>query len=323
MKLHAIIRHSAVLLTSLFLMSCGLVPLPAANGNQVTEKCAESGAKPWYEWRAVRGGYLVGGEPAQGRRRLELLEPIAVAAYANDLFIADGAHRAVFRYDLVSDTLTRFASLAGRAGDVDLFVDAGFSLLIADGGKGVIERFDLQGTRLQTVRDDLNLPRPTAVVFDPARGEIVAADRLRGYLLRVSRLGAIVGSYGAGFDLGSRIGNIVALAQGPRELYAVDQAERIVHVFNTELMLHRVIGKGVLGIPQAVAVDDYQRVFVQDNADDTVKVFSKGLLSYPLSKPADGSFAQVFDLWSEGGFLYVADTLNSQVQILRLIPPCE
>ena len=67
-------------------------------------------------------------------------------------------------------------------------------------------------------------------------------------------------------------------------------------------------------------VDAENRVFVSDFSDHAIKVYERGRLVARAGHPGGGlgQFRHISDLWMDEGLLYVADSLNGRVQILRV-----
>ncbi len=293
--------------------------------------CVRAGENPLALQQIVARGRLEytgdrNGRP-RGARRLEylsLLFPKAVAARANDVFIYDAGHRTIFKFDRALRTLTEFTRTSAGQPDVDLYVDDDRSVFVVDSDKGDVRQYGPHGELLQQYSDAENLRRPIAVVVGPNPTEILVADGFKAIVLAFNRLGAVSGSFGTRIGRGILFEEISALARSDEETFIVDKLAPTVYVFGRGGVLHHAFGEYVLEQPGAVAVGDYQRVFVADLVDNTIQVFRGPEHETAIQGDdfPEFSFQHVFDLWYSDGFLYVADGLNGRVGVLRVLPPC-
>ena len=74
--------------------------------------------------------------------------------------------------------------------------------------------------------------------------------------------------------------------------------------------------------PTSLVVDAHNRAYVGDYMTNTIHVYVDGVYVYSLGRSGSalGQFKRIADLWLEAGFLYVADSLNGRIQILRVTP---
>ena len=70
-------------------------------------------------------------------------------------------------------------------------------------------------------------------------------------------------------------------------------------------------------------MDRFNRVFVSDSFDNTLKVFEQGQLvaSVGGSGVLPTSFNRVTGLWIDQNMLYVVDSLNARIQTFHIAPP--
>ena len=322
-------RQILSLIGCMALVGCGLLREdPGFDNLKVSAAgCASIGESPLVFWASVTHGRL---SATSDRRDFEtstpinLIFPVAVAAYANELFIADSGHRAVLRFDQALDTLTVFTKLDVDLSAMDLYLDDDLSLYVVDARNAQVLRFDENGRILQRFQNSANLAHPVAVVTDRARAQVLVADRLYAQVLKFNQLGTLTGAISVAPG-GAQFDTTVAMARRGDELYVVDQQAHRVHVIGLDRAFQSYFGTADLKRPVAVAADRYGRILVADDADNAIKVFSEDELEVTVGPRAPAgrfAFAQVSDLWVDEDFLYVADAVNSTVQVFQILSPC-
>ena len=248
---------------------------------------------------------------------LQLISPAAVAARGNYIYIADSGRRQIFRYDTGEQSMTPFAAYAGSAlGNIAVASD--FSLYVVDINTQKVLHFSADGRELRPFENSLEMARPVAVVVDPVNGQVSVADSLRNHVVVFNSLGRVLSVLRS--DEGR---SIEAMASGPDGLYLVDRVGRKILVIGKDGRDLYTIGAGALKHPGAVAVDRFNRVFVSDSFDNTIKVFEQGkmLASFPGGGAVPAGFNRITSLWLEQNMLYVADSMNARIQTFRITPP--
>lgn len=254
--------------------------------------------------------------------RINLRIPVAVAASPGTIYIADAGHHAIFRYELASNSISWFATLPDTNFSTRLFLDDDLSLYVLDQLNAEILQFDLMGRLVQKFRHSAELPQPVAVIVSRGRREIIVADTLRGHLLKFDPLGGTIGVLGSRAAGAMQFDNIVAMARGPDGIYLVDKLQHSIHHVRDDR--HDTFGNDDLVLPGQIAVDEYKRVFVADNADTAIKIFQAGK-RIALNKDGGSAgkrFQQITGLWAGNGFLYVADAQRASIEIFNIAPPC-
>lgn len=247
------------------------------------------------------------------------LAPAAVAARGNFIFVADAARRQIFRYDLGQQTMTVLADYpSGNITGIDVASD--LSLYVADSGVRQIMHFSWDGRVLPPIGQGADIEQAVAVVVDDIKGRVLVADAMGNRVLNFNRLGYLQSAFE---PLQAR--SIAAMAQGPDGVYLVDRLSRQVVVTGLDGSDRYTFGEGRLRDPAAIAVDRFNRVFVSDSFDNTIKVFQHGdqIGSFGGTGPAQAQFNRITSLWLEQNMLYVSDSVNARIQIFRIEPPAE
>lgn len=245
--------------------------------------------------------------------------PTLVAARNTYLYVVDAGRRQIFRYDSMQQAMTPFADyVAASVRSIALAGD--LSLYVLDGGTRQVLHFSVDGRLLSRFGNELEMPHPVAMLFDEASGQILVADSLYNHVVVLNGFGHIVAALKP-----AAARSIEAMASGPDGLYLADSAGRQVVVVGRNGEPRYTLGQEVLVHPKAIAVDRYNRVFVSDGFDNTIRIFEQRTLVASIggsgAAPAPASFGHVTGLWLEQDVLYVADSLNGRIQTFQVAPP--
>jgi DNA-binding beta-propeller fold protein YncE len=245
------------------------------------------------------------------------IAPAAVAARGNYIFVADSGRHQIFRYDTAQQSMIPIADYSGGAmGNIAVASD--LSLYVADLNSQKVFHFSVDGRLLRTFDNALELTRPIAVLVNATNGQVAVADSLRNHVVVFNSLGRVLSVLRS--DEGR---SIEAMAGGPDGLYLVDRVGRKIVVIGQDGRDRYTLGVGTLKFPGAIAVDRFNRVFVSDSFDNTIKVFENGkmLASFAGGGAVPAGFNRITSLWLEQNMLYVADSLHARIQIFRIAPP--
>lgn len=275
-------------------------------------------------WDIIDGGIL-GGNSLTGLEYIRFMRPVAVAARGPYIYIVDDGLGKLFLYDRDTRNLTVLKDLRQLvSGEVtDIFVNRDLSYYLADRDGGRVLHFDREGNLIRVFEDQINLGRPVAVVQDQAEGWTYIADGFNDDILVYNRAGLLVGVIGIRGSGAGKLRGVTGFALGPEGYYvATRYGEHRVQVFGQDGGFVKGFQKDTVVFPLAVAVDSQNRAFVGDYLDNTIKVYVDGIFVYSLgiSGSAPGQFRRVTDLWLDDGFLYVADSLNGRIQVLKVTP---
>lgn len=273
-------------------------------------------------WETITSG-VVGGNLLTGQEYLRLMRPVAVAVRGPLIYIVDDGLNMLLRYHRDSGDLEILKDLrrivSGTVTDIYVASDLTYYLADYDGGR--VLHYDRNGNELLVIEDKVNLGRPVAVVVDEATGYIYIADGFNDDVLVYNRAGLLAGAIGERGEGPGRFLGITAFALGPDGYYvATRYGETRVQVMAEDGRFLKTFQKDALIFPISIAVGADRRAFVGDYLTDTIKVFEDGRYVYSLGRSgtAPGQFKRIADLWLEAGYLYVADSLNGRIQVLKI-----
>ncbi len=329
-------RGCALSLAAIMLSACattaGLLGMGVEQTTQTqrAEQCESDRAKPLARWSTISGTLLgesdaAGSTQATRTQRVRLLSPVSVAVQSNYVFIADAGARVIYRFDRALQTVRVFAQVPDMSPDARIRVDRALSVYLADPSRAGVIQFDLDGRVLQSYKNANHLTRPVAVAIDDARGELFAADGLAARVLAFNRAGTLSHSIGSSNAVEQSFGSIGAMALSADQLFVADTLTRKVHALSATGAYRYHFGSEELQQPVALAIDEWQRVYVADDGDNTIKVYRGGRFEAVVGAPGDAAglgFHRIQDLTVQDGHLYIADTGSATVQILRIKPPC-
>lgn len=309
----------------LMLSGCEAIPSKVGGGYPLTG--AFSGERLLQPERALTGGRLtavsgkIGVFSAQPKAGTftRFVYPTAVAARGPDVYVVDSGLGAVFRFDLTRNEMTVLNGAPSHIG-TKLYILGDLSVYVLDQSRGRVLHFARSGQLIQIFGDDVNLGRPVDLTVDEHRGLVVVGDGLYNQLVVFHLAGQASYPVVAQRQGENALQNVTAIASGQDGVYVADQICRCIHLISPEGRMLRVFGNNSIFQPEAIAVDRYDRVFVSDRLDNSLKIFSGGSL---IAKVAAGEIGvrQLGDVWADENWLYVTDSLGAQVQILHLLPP--
>lgn len=275
------------------------------------------------EWRgSISGGLLAPGAGQPASRYVNFVQPTAVAARGNFVFLVDAGARRLYRYDRTTQRLVAFAGLSPSAG-WGLYAAPDMSLYVSEPAARRISHYGWDGRLINVFSDDANLGRPAAFAVDGGTGAVLVADALYHRIVAFNSLGRALYIIRSCQAKAAGMDSLTAMALTRDEIYLVDRIAKRVVVQQRHGTACRVLGEDSLMDPGAIAVDRFGRVYVSDNYDDTIKIFSptgRPLGAYGGSGAGSRHFNHIAGLWIDENTLYVADSLNGRIQMLLIRP---
>ena len=310
--------------------TAGLVGFGKVSEEQIASVSCLSEDKLLDRWASI-SGVLQGrprrtpANPNPPLERVRLIAPTAVAAQSVDVFIADTAQKKIFKYDRATQIISTFVDVPDMGNVVQLYVDRGLSVYLADQFSAKTTQYDIDGRVLQVFENAAELPQPVAVAVDDVQAEIFVADQLRAHALVFNRAGGINRVINAPRSGKTLIQSLAAMAFADNQLYLVDSVNHEVHAMSPTGAFRFSFGADELVTPGAITVDSGNRVFVADTMTNSIKVYKGGEFEREIGGQGtelSNEFLLISGLWADNDLLYVADSADASVKIFRILPPC-
>lgn len=307
------------------------VAAQSATGSTLpTASVAVAGDEPILTyWETVYGGLL--GSSGASSKLLDVLtggefvalsQPTAIAIRDNWLYVVDQGLELVLRIDRVSQRVERLLELKGTTkGEIaDIYVAADESFYLADTFGSRVLHFKPNGRLLRSFQNKLNLVRPVAIGENPQTGEILVADSEFDHVLLFDANGTLLAAVGGRGNEPGQFLNVTAMARGPDGFYVGARVGQRIQALSPAGDYLYSFPQGTVIFPLAMAADDNFRVFVGDYMDNSIKVYERGRFVASIGNTGvePGRFKRITDMCVDRGFLYVADSLNSRIQVLRI-----
>ncbi len=277
------------------------------------------------------GSQSLGGYAGQFQRmiigkedEIKLVEPVAVGGTEGLLYIVDAGAKIVYKYDLAIDEIVPVKDIAihfkGSMGNIYVAKDRSF-YIVDSIGKQVLH-FGEMGELKTRFQDYANLSRPIDVLVDEESGDVLVADGSFSHIIVFNELGKTVRAIGRRGTGPGRFRAITSITSGADGLFVLDRLELPAQVISMDGEYQYSFGESDLIFPTSITVDRDQRVYISDRSDNTIRVYQHGqlLMKFGGGGSAPGRFRIITGLWVSGDLLYVADSLNERVQVLRINP---
>ncbi|TPW17892.1 MAG: hypothetical protein FD130_482 [Halothiobacillaceae bacterium] len=261
--------------------------------------------------RAITGGDYI-----------RLVRPVAVCVRGDFVYIVDMGLQLVLRLNRSTGVVERMAELRGVVtGDVaDIFVTKDMSFYVTDTFGGRVLFFSPEGRLQRSFTNGLNLVHPVAVMEDEATESVLVADGEFDHILVFNQMGDPYTTLGGRGEEPGKFLNITAMASDGRAFYVAARVGQRIQVLSRQSEYLYSFEQESIRFPLALAVDDRTRLFASDYLDNTIKIYERGRLinSFGGTGVTPGRFKRITDLWLDGDLLYVADSLNGRVQVMKV-----
>ena len=255
-----------------------------------------------------------------------LSRPVAVAAIGPTIYIADADDEIIYRYDTELETLVELLD-TGAVTDKEIssiFVDVDGSFYVSVPATGRVHLFDPDGRERQVFENKENLASPVSIALKN-NGDIIVADGSYDRLVTFNNIGWALFSKGGRGDGPLEFNRIVDIAQQRDTIYLVDTYNDYVQHLTLEGKFIDSFKRTEVERPSAIAADREGRVYISDRMDDSIKIYHHGKLLEVFGSTGmdEGEFNLITDMWIDQDLLYIADSLNARIQILRIISEAE
>jgi len=255
---------------------------------------------------------------------VKLQNPVAVGGVDGVLYIVDAGPKVVYKYDLVTSEIEPIEEIAthfsGDPGNIYVARDHSFYIVDTIGQK--VLHFSEHGELRTTFQDLANLSRPMDVIVNEKTGDVLVADGSFSHIVVFNPIGKAISAIGRRGTGPGRFRAITFMTSGADGLYVLDRLELPVQVIDWQGNYRYSFGESELLYPNAIAVDKDQRAFISDRSTNNIQVYQDGqlIMTFGGGGSAPGRFRLISGLWVNGNLLYVADSLNQRVQVLRINP---
>ena len=246
----------------------------------------------------------------------KLVNPADLAAFGNDLYVADQGNGTLFRIDVVTQ---RFHALARvpLAGRVRIRTGPDGSVYVLRPDRSEILRMTPGGRALLRYGDIAVVPRPIDLVLEPLQRRIWVLDASGG-LYEFMPTGRLLHQIG---DT-EREPLITMFAPGPRQLLSLDASCHCILRLNADGFVVARFGIGSVRLPTTAEIDRYGRLWVVDAADGLIKIFANESLIGSI-RPISLGMAQVSALTFDHDRAYMADGAGGRILAFALLAPGE
>ncbi|NPB06463.1 MAG: 6-bladed beta-propeller [Aquificae bacterium] len=309
-------RLLLVLLTFSFLWSKVVWPPPPEEPRvewvRVIEKPEDLGVKKGF-WEKLKS-FLFGEEQEE-----RIIKPAGVYADEELFAVADQGLKGVLLVDLKKK---KYRVVYGFPSPVDL-VRYRNELFVSDSVLGKVLVVSLKKAKVVGEVGTGLLRRPVGLALDHARNRLYVVDALKNKVFvfdpKTKKLL---------FSFGERLARPTYCALDRKgNLYVSDSLNAKVRIFSPEGKLVFSFGKrgntvGSFANPRGITVDREGHVYVGDTLFSVIQVFDpKGRLLLVIGRfgKGEGEFALPMDLFRRGDHIYVADSYNARVVVLRYL----
>ncbi|MBD5803522.1 NHL repeat protein [Azoarcus sp. Aa7] len=259
-----------------------------------------------------------------------LVRPMAVVVVGKTLFVADPGARGVHRFDPVGGgyDLVRGPGGAPLPSPVALARGGDGEVYVSDSRLGRVLVIRSGETVAQPVRLDAPLRQPTGLAFDAETGRLYVVDTAAHRIEVFDRDGARVASFGRrGEGPGEFNYPSLLWRASDGRLYVTDSLNFRVQILDpyggfVGSFGQSGDGSGDTPRPKGVATDSHGHVYVADALFNAVQIFDgagRFLLSLGGQGQGAGEFWLPAGLFIDGERIYVADSYNGRVQVLRYV----
>lgn len=273
-------------------------------------------------FRTISNGWL---SSVVGTESKFIESPVAVTARNNIVYFIDDRLMGLYAYDRVAQSARSLKSVYAKLtrNPARLFLSEDNELFVIDSFGSQVLRYDLMGNFIARYSNPLNLNSPVGMCINPINQNVLIADSFYSHLIEFSPSGQAIELHGFKGAGETPAGNhIIGMACGEKSVFIVSKFSSDINVFSYSGKFLYKISRPEARNPTAIAVDQFDRVYISDDFDDQIKIYDdSGLTSRFGGSGSDAShFRSIKDLWIDGDELYVADNMNRRIQVFLINP---
>lgn len=313
-------------------------PIPSSTNTVADTKSIDNDALPVFKsdaelakqgklqfWEIISGGNISSNwamDLLTGDRTIKFVRPTAVCVRGDLVYVVDMGLHAVLRYNRVTGNIDKVLDLGDKvSGDVaDIFVAKDLSFYITDTYGSRVLRFSHNGDLQRVYKNKLNLVRPVSVVEDDATGSILVADGEFDHILVFNQVGDPYTTIGRRGEEPGEFLSITAMRLTSENVFVASRVAGKIQVLSRDGEYLYSMEQDVMRFPLSLEVGA-GRIYSSDYLDNTIKIFERGLFveSAGGTGRAPGKFKRITDLWLEDDFLFVVDSLNARIQVMKVV----
>lgn len=265
-----------------------------------------------------------------GEAEARIVRPMAVVASGGILYVADPGARGVHRFDIAGSdyALITAADDAPLPSPVGLARGAGGDVYVADSRLAQVFVIRPGAKTAVPLRLDVKLTQPTGIAFDAASGRLYVVDTAEHRIHIFERDGSLAGSIGRrGTGDGEFNYPTYLWRTAEGRLYVTDSLNFRVQAFDARGQFAGKFGRqgdgtGDAARQKGVATDRYGHVYVVDALFHGLQIFdATGRLLLPVGERGRerGEFWLPTGIFIDEDMIYIADSYNQRIQVLRYI----
>jgi sugar lactone lactonase YvrE len=265
-----------------------------------------------------------------GEEEARILRPMAVVASGGILYVADPGARGVHRFDTGGGeySLITAGDDAPLPSPVGLARGAAGEVYVADSRLGRIFVIRPGAKSALALRLDVKLTQPTGIAFDAASGRLYVADTAEHRIHIFERDGSLAGSIGRRGTGDGEFNYPTYLWRTPEgRLYVTDSLNFRVQAFDARGQFAGKFGRqgdgtGDAARQKGVATDRHGHVYVVDALFHAFQIFdATGRLLLPVGERGHerGEFWLPTGIFIDDEMIYIADSYNQRIQVLRYV----
>ncbi len=252
------------------------------------------------------------------KRETRLLKPSGVYTNGELFVVTDQGLSAVLIFDL-KDRKVNVSG--GFPSPIDVVMDEAGRIYVSDSVLGKVFILSEKGERIGEVGNGL-LVRPTGLALDGKRGRLYVVDTFNSKILIFNLKGEKVGEISDGLHRPTYLS-----LDGKGTLYISDSLNAKIRIFSPDGKEISSFGKrgntiGTFANPRGVAVDRDGHIYVTDTLLSALQIFNrKGQLLLVVGRfgNGEGEFAFPMDIFIKDDMIYIADSYNARVVVLRYL----
>jgi DNA-binding beta-propeller fold protein YncE len=268
-----------------------------------------------------------------GEAETRLVRPMAVVASRGVIYVADPGVRGVHRFDTVRGSygVVRAADGSPLPSPVGLALGAAGEVYVTDSARAEVLVIAPEGRSALPLKLGVRPAQPTGIAYDSRRRQLIVADTAAHRLLVFAADGTHLSTIGRRGTAGGEFNFPTHLwVESDGGLLVSDSLNFRVQSFDAEGRFVASFGRQGDGIGDAprqkgIASDRHGHIYVADAVLDALQIFDRSgrlLLALGGRGSETGEFRLPAGVFIESGdaeLIYVADSANRRIQVLRYV----